>query len=183
MAKHTVNVPDYATSSRQKMTAGQWLAEFRQREAGEKSQVLVLPDPIRLCYVETRDNVKVSTICRTSTGFFRMLERLAFGQGVITGLTWRGRQLGAVDLFALNFANRTKATRKNGLNIVRWWLENRAGHRTPLRADVAAFFSYLEIRPLLRGKTAGAAVSVQNPASVSTAQTLDIMSIIHASRY
>jgi hypothetical protein len=171
MAKHVVNVPEYATSSRRMMTANQWLAEFAVRDAREKSRVLIFADPVRVSYLEPLDDKPRVLVCRTSPTLFSLLERLAYAGGILRAVSWRGHSLDAHGLFALNKANQTAAVRKGGLNIVRHWLENKTGTTVPLRGDFLALLSYLEIRPVSRVKTGKNDSSTSTPDSAPAAST------------
>lgn len=152
MAEHRVNVPDSSLShGLRKMTAAQWLAEYRVAGRGEgKTQVFTLESPVRLAWTARDDRTARVKVCKTSSQLFRELNVIAFAKGILTAATWRGARLGPQALHALNVALRTPAKKLGGKNIVRAFVEDRDGSSVALRGDWPALLSYLEIRPIFR---------------------------------
>lgn len=158
MTKFVVNY--YGDTPRRKYTAGQFLAEFA--EVAGRSRVGDLRKPVRVVWVNSVE-VPVVEICRTASAIFALFQRVAIASGAICRLSWIGCTIGPAGLYALNYALRTPALRKGGLNIVRHWLENRKGTMAPLGCDLAALFDYLEIRPIFRAKTQKKSESAPTP--------------------
>ena len=173
MPKYTVNVPDSADFRR--MTAAQWLAEYRVLEKGDRSRAFNLPAPVRVTVVGEDERTRTTTVCRTATELFALLN----APGLLGSVSWPGGKLGPVGLYQLNTALLTPAIRKGGHNIVRHWLSTRKGATVPLGCDFAALLSFLEIRPLFTRKTPAPVESTSAPAlasPLSNNRPLDIMS-------
>lgn len=148
MGKYRVYVPEF--TGRRKMTAAQWLAEFRMHKKGDRTRIFDLAFPVTVS-VQADDNAKPKTkVCRTSTQIFSMLCE----KGPVVRLAWRFGHVGANGLFALNKARTTGALRKDGLTIVHHWLATRPGFNRFMRDDLFSLLSFLEIRPVSRVKTA-----------------------------
>lgn len=145
MSKHTVFIPE--TNDFRRLTVRQWLAECRVKDANEgTSQILQLATPVTIIAVLPSGEYIDETV-EKSTALFRLLEYIARKSGVISHVFCRSWSLGVVALYELNFAQRTPAHRKGGLNIVRNFLENQRGGRVPLRSAFLDLLAFLEVRP------------------------------------
>lgn len=176
MGRHTVNVPEYALG-RKRYTAGQFLAEFAEMDGG-RSKVRDLPRPVTAQWADALENQFLETF-RSSSALFAFFQHLHVCRGVIFRLAWKGCKVGPVGLYELNKAIRESAVRKGGINIVRHWLETRRGCMTPLGADLAALFDFLEIRPLFTRETLAskaASLASKTLAPLALAVPLYIMS-------
>lgn len=149
MTKFTVHY--FGGADKRKFTPGQFLAEFAEVEGG-RSRVLDLPHPVSIHWVDESERGFRERFT-TAGALFAFFQRLHHARGTISSLTTSRLAVGPSGLYLLNHAIREHAVRIGGLNIVRHWLENRRGCRTPLGVDLAALFDYLEIRPLFRVKT------------------------------
>ncbi len=164
MPKYTVNVDEVMLrNGRQRLTAGQWLAQCRVYNKSEgRLLVFDLPEPITISAVKNDGEKPETKICRKSWQILEM-----FCRGHLVAVRWRSGYLGPRGLHTLNTALNTAAVRKGGLNIVRHWLENRTGGGGFLREDFFALLSFLEIRPVFRVKTAKPTTpkTIKTPAS------------------
>ena len=155
MPTYRVFIPERFSPCRRKMTEQQFLAEHCIYDRSDGiTRVFDLPHPVRIEITAPDDRTCKVKTCRTSTELFGL-----FGEpGLITSLSWQNVRLGTSGLYALNYALHTGAVRKDGLNIVRHWLENRTGHSQPLGCDFAALLSFLEIRSIARHRKRSIAV-------------------------
>lgn len=154
MGKHTVHVPESTLASdRRRMTAAQWLTEFRVNAPSEgRTSVFRFAAPVRLTF-DQGDGLPRHEEFKESPSLFRRLYALALADAVLISVRSEGWKLNAKGLFTLNHALRTPAVRKGGLNIVRHYFDTRSANKIPLRGDFDALLSYLEVRPILTRKT------------------------------
>ena len=144
MSKFTVYVPE--GNDRRLMTRNQWLTECVVSEPGQSPRYLIFTHPVKI-HAELNGEVLPMESFEKSTELFRYLDTLARQKAVLTSVHSRVWYLAASGLFELNTALRTPALRKGGANVVRHFLENQKGGRTPLRGSFDALLSFLEIRP------------------------------------
>lgn len=167
MSKHSVNVPDYALRGRRKYTAGQFLGEFGMMAGPDDRRLFRFRHPVRVESALTETGERRVEKFNEEPHLFRHLAELAHTGALILSLRSREWLLGPRGVQTLNLALVTPAVRKGGLNIVRHFLENVKGLRTPIRGDFEALLSYLEIRPLPRVKPAKSAPVNQSKVSRS----------------
>lgn len=177
MPEFRVRVSEGESNGFDRMTVNEFLARYAVRT--EETTVFTLPSPVRLRWIEKDDRTPGTAVCRRSTALFRQLQAIAATGAIITAVAWRGAKIGALGLYSLNYALRTPRGHKRGINIVRAFLEDRPGPRTPLRVDWPALLDYLEIRPIFTRKRAESkkpAPAQSTALSVLSSRTLTIMS-------
>lgn len=176
MPKFSVHIPDadFSAGGLNRLTPNEFIARYGVKEG--ESQVFTLKPAVRLGWVEADERTRHRETHRRSTALFRFFDLLRRQRGLLTSVCWGAWRIGPQGLFALNHAIHTARGRKDGLSIVRAFLEDRPGPRTPLRCDWPALLDYLEIRPLFARETVESAPAPTPPKSVSSPATLSIMS-------